>query len=210
MKALEIYEAMSKPPIEALKEIGAGRQKGKSNINPQWRYRVMTEQFGLCGIAWKYQIDKQWTEKGSGNEVMCFVNVSVFVKDGDTWSDAVPGTGGNKIVMDESKGPYNNDEGFKMATTDAISNALKFIGVGASIYAGEWDGERYVGAAATAEALREQLLDYVNTGDLPENMIKIIDGAIKRKEENLVALNYYFVKAKEEYEKRARAKVEGE
>ena len=40
------------------------------------------------------------------------------------------------MVTKESKGLYNSDECYKMAVTDALSVALKMIGVGADIYMG--------------------------------------------------------------------------
>lgn len=140
---LEIYDCLSKPPKEALKKIEAGRQKGKSNINPQWRYRELTAAFGLCGVGWKYTIDRQWTEPGDSGEVMAFTNISLFIKHAGAWSDAIPGTGGNKLTAQETNSKHNNDEAFKMSLTDALGNAGKMIGLAAAIYAGEWDGDKY-------------------------------------------------------------------
>ena len=60
MENLKIYEAARKVPNEALKPIQAGRLKGKSDINPMWRIKKLTEIFGPCGIGWKYTIVKQW------------------------------------------------------------------------------------------------------------------------------------------------------
>jgi len=142
-KGLEIYDSLSRPPPEALKTITGGRLNGKTDIKPQWRYRAMTECFGLCGVGWKYTIDRQWTERGASDEVLAFVNISLFVKSGDGWSDPIPGTGGSMLVEKEKAGLHNSDEAFKMATTDALSVALKMIGVAASIYMGEWDGRKY-------------------------------------------------------------------
>ena len=41
--AISIYESLARPPKDALKEIGGGKLKGLTDINPQWRYKVMTE-----------------------------------------------------------------------------------------------------------------------------------------------------------------------
>ena len=53
---LSIYNALKQPPKEALRAIQGGRLAGKTDINPQWRYKALTEQFGPCGIGWKYEI----------------------------------------------------------------------------------------------------------------------------------------------------------
>ena len=142
-KAIDIYESLSRPPKDALREIQAGKLKGKTDINPQWRYKAMTEKFGLVGIGWKYEVQKLWTEAGAGNEKLAFAQVAVFVKDGDAWSEPIVGIGGSRLVQLEKGAAVSNDEGYKMAVTDAFSTALKMLGVAADIYAGRWDGTKY-------------------------------------------------------------------
>ena len=145
MNAIEIYKKLSQPPKTALRQITDGKLKGKTDINPQWRYEAMTETFGLVGLGWKYEIQKLWTEKGAGNEVLAFAQVAVFVRDPETkeWSDPIVGIGGSKLINDFNRGSQSNDEGYKMAVTDAFSTRLKMIGVAADIYAGRWDGKKY-------------------------------------------------------------------
>lgn len=141
--AVKIYESLSKPPKSALRTIEAGKLKGKTDINPQWRYRAMTEKFGLVGIGWKYEVQKLWTEQGAGVEKLAFAQVAVYVKYGDKWSEPIVGIGGSKLVQTEKGTPVSNDEGYKMAVTDAFSTSLKMLGVAADIYAGLWDGSKY-------------------------------------------------------------------
>ena len=145
MNAMDIYKSLSQPPAEALRQIIAGNLKGKTDINPQWRYEAMTEKFGLVGIGWKYEIQKLWTENGAKGEVLAFAQVAVFVRNADTkeWSDAIVGIGGSKLVNAFNAGLQSNDEGYKMAVTDAFSTSLKMLGVAADIYAGRWDGSKY-------------------------------------------------------------------
>ena len=148
-KAIDIYESLSRPPKYALREIQAGKLKGKTDINPQWRYKAMTEKFGLVGIGWKYEVQKLWTEAGAGSEKLAFAQVAVFVKDGDAWSEPIVGIGGSRLVQLEKGAAVSNDEGYKMAVTDAFSTALKMLGVAADIYAGRWDGTKYNDEPAT-------------------------------------------------------------
>lgn len=141
--AIKIYESLARPPKEALKTITGGKLNGKTDINPQWRYKAMTEKFGLVGIGWKYEIQKLWTEQGAGSEKLAFAQVAVFVKDGNSWSEPIVGIGGSKLIATEKGAAASNDEGYKMAVTDAFSTALKMLGVAADIYAGLWDGSKY-------------------------------------------------------------------
>lgn len=130
---LRFYEQLRKVPQEALKPILAGRLKGKSDINPVWRIKAMTEAFGPCGVGWKYEIVKQWQET-YGQEVKAFTNINLYIKVDGQWSDPIPGNGGATIVEISKSGPYVNDEGFKMSLTDALSVAMKSLGVAADIY----------------------------------------------------------------------------
>lgn len=133
MSNTRIYDAVSTTPKEAQREIKGGRMTGKTDINPMYRIRALTEQFGPCGIGWYYTTDQQWTVQ-AGDEVMCFVNISLYIKVEGEWSKPIFGTGGNMLLTKESKGLYASDEGYKMATTDALSVACKQLGIGADIY----------------------------------------------------------------------------
>ena len=136
MENLKYYDLLRSVPETSLKEIQAGRLKGKSDINPQWRYQKLTEVFGICGIGWKFTVEKQWIETTVTGEVACFVNVNIFVKVEDQWSDAIPGNGGSMFIANERNGPYVSDECFKMATTDAIGTAAKMLGLASDVYMG--------------------------------------------------------------------------
>lgn len=133
MDNLDLYNKLKVVPQEAIKPIQSGRLKGKSDINPMWRIRKMTEHFGVCGVGWKYVITKQWTET-YGTETKAYCNIDLFVKIDGQWSDAIQGTGGSSEVTMERNGSYVSDECYKMALTDALSVAMKAIGVGADIY----------------------------------------------------------------------------
>jgi len=147
-----IWDALKRPPKDALKKITGGRLRGMTDISPQWRYEAATEHFGPCGIGWKYEIENLWTESGSDNQIFAFAKVNLFYKRAaetnsplpdDDWSSPIPGIGGSMLVAKEKDGLYSNDEAYKMAVTDALTNALKMIGVAADIYRGMWDGDRY-------------------------------------------------------------------
>ena len=131
---MKIYEATRHVPPEAKKPIPAGRLKGYTNINPMWRIKTMTEQFGVCGIGWKVEITKQWLEPYENGEVSAFCNINLYIKVDGEWSEAIPGTGGAKYVVQEKSGKYVDDEAFKKAETDAISVACKMLGIGADVY----------------------------------------------------------------------------
>jgi len=143
MSNLELWNKVKQPPTSALKTIGAGRLKGMTDINPQWRLQAITEAFGQCGVGWYYSIEKMWTEPGAQGELMAFVHVHLHTKVKDEWSAPIVGIGGSALVAKESAGLRANDEAYKMALTDALSVAMKQLGFAADIYAGKFDGSKY-------------------------------------------------------------------
>ncbi len=135
---MTLYNAVRTPPPEALREIKAGRLAGKSDINPMWRIKTLTEQFGPCGVGWKYTIEKLWTEQGANGEIAAFALINLYHRIGEGWSEPIPGIGGNSFVAKEKSGMYTSDECYKMALTDALSVACKALGV-AAVY---WQADK--------------------------------------------------------------------
>ena len=142
MDNLQIYNAVRIVPPEALREIKGGRLKGMSDINPMWRMKVLTEQFGMVGIGWSYTIDRRWLEPAPNGEIAAFVEIGLRVKVNGEWSEPIPGTGGSSFLANERNGMYMSDECYKMALTDAISVACKALGVAADVY-WEKDATKY-------------------------------------------------------------------
>lgn len=143
MSNLEYWDKMKEVPTHAQKNIAAGRLKGMTDISPQWRFFIMTETFGPIGFGWKFNITKQWIEHGHKDERCAMTNIDLFVKVGDVWSDAIPGTGGSSFTTQERNGVYTSDEAFKMSLTDALSVSMKMLGVGANIYSRGMDYSKY-------------------------------------------------------------------
>ena len=146
-----LWDALKRPPTGALREIRGGRLNGKTDINPQWRMQAMTEQFGPVGDGWRYTIDRLWLEPATEGQVAAFAQVSLYFRwpEGE-WCDPIPGIGGSMFIEQERGGLHTSDEAFKMAVTDALSVAMKALGVAADIYAGLWDGSKYRDMPANA------------------------------------------------------------
>jgi len=134
MTNLNIYDKYRSVPETAKKTIQAGRLKGFTDINPMWRIKSLTEEFGMCGIGWYYDIVDERIEEGGNNEKSAFVKIHLFVKVDGEWSKPIVGTGGASFIANEKRGLYTNDDCFKSALTDAISIACKALGFGADVY----------------------------------------------------------------------------
>jgi hypothetical protein len=147
MENMELWNKVSEPPADALKKIGGGNLSGFTDINPQWRYRTLTEQFGPYGIGWKYTVDKKWSEPGIDGTIMAFADISLYVHydlletpEHYGWCDPIPGHGGSMLVIKDRNGLHASDEAYKMAITDALSVACKMLGIGSAVYEGKMDG----------------------------------------------------------------------
>ena len=141
MSNLRIYEQVRACPSEALKPIQAGKLKGKSDINPMWRIKKLTELFGPCGVGWKTTDEQFWTTPGAGGEVIAWCSIKLLWWDNESeeWMDPVFGIGGAMMVDTQKGNLVTNDDAFKMAYTDAISVACKALGFAADVY---WQQDR--------------------------------------------------------------------
>lgn len=141
MSYMRIYDRVRSCPDEAIKPILGGKLKGKSDINPMWRIKRLTELFGPCGEGWKTTNEKFWTTPGAGGEVIAWCSIELWWWDNDAggWSDPVFGIGGAMMVETQKGSLVTNDDAFKMAYTDAISVACKALGFAADVY---WQQDR--------------------------------------------------------------------
>lgn len=137
MNNLEYYNNWAACPKEAQRPIAAGKLKGKTDINPMWRIKMLTAQFGPCGYGWTTRITEHWVER-DGGESVAWVRLELRVRINGEWTEPIEGVGGSK-QCGKGQGDGINDEAFKMAETDALSVACKKLGMAADIY---WSSDR--------------------------------------------------------------------
>ena len=142
-KNLELYNKYAAVPENAKKTIKGGRLKGFTDINPMWRIKCLTEEFGPCGIGWKFDVTKQWIEQGAYGEICAFCNINLYVMVDGKWSEPIFGTGGSGFVQTQKGDLFTSDEAYKMALTDALSVACKMLGFGADVYWGDGAATKY-------------------------------------------------------------------
>lgn len=135
MKDETLFNQLRNVPEYAKKTITGGRLKGMTDIKPMWRIEKMTEVFGVCGIGWYPEILK-FEYRQFNNETVCQCHINLYVCINGNWSKPIPGVGGSMFSTTEKNGVYVSDECEKMAYTDALSVAMKFLGMGADVYMG--------------------------------------------------------------------------
>ena len=127
-----------------------------TDINPQYRWQKLTEQFGPAGVAWGSCDEHIWTQPLEDGQVMVFVRLRLWYEDPATGSQgATPfGCGGDFIVKKGRQGLMADDEGYKKAYTDALGNAARFLGLGADVYMGLFDDSKYVNQRQAEETAK--------------------------------------------------------
>ena len=182
MENLNLYNQLREVPSEAIKTIVGGKLKGFSDVNPMWRIKRMTELFGPCGIGWKYTITRQWIEAFQG-EQKAFCNIDLYIKYNGEWSEAIPGTGGSTFVSKDKA----DDEAYKMALTDALSVAMKAIGVAADVYFDK-DSTKYTSDSVSVEEAIKELSEVSSREEFV---------AVYKKYPQFATDNQFMAKAKE-------------
>lgn len=133
METMKIYENLRNVPQHAKKTFNNGKFSG-TDINPMWRIKRMTEVFGTCGFGWYYEVLHRDTLQVE-DTICTFIGINLYVKQGDEWSKPIYGEGGNTFSTKTKSGYLSvSDEAYKMALTDALSNATKQLGLGADVW----------------------------------------------------------------------------
>ena len=160
---LALYNRVRAVPEEAKKPIDAGRLKGRTDINPLWRIQTLTREFGPAGIGWYTEIVESHIET-SGNEKAIYLHLRLYIKQNGEWSKPIEGFGGAMIVAQEKSGLFFDDDAYKKAYTDAISQACRSLGIGADVY---WanDATKY-----QADLSWEEYINSLNSVEELDNM----------------------------------------
>lgn len=135
---LKLWEKFRAVPKEAQRPIKGGRLAGRTDINPVWRIKALTEAFGPCGIGWRYEVTNKELLTGAKGEIAAIVDINLYYKYDGEWSYPIPGTGGSMFTETQKGSLYTSDECYKMALTDAISVSCKALGIAADIY---WEAD---------------------------------------------------------------------
>lgn len=138
---LSLWEKLGKTDPSHTKSFTRGGGFKGTAIKPMWSYKRMTEEFGPCGKGWGVCEPSFQVVPGPEGEVLVFCTASIWY---GPEKNLVFGVGGDKAVGKNKYGLQTDDEAFKKAFTDAITNALKMIGVGADVHMGLFDDSKYV------------------------------------------------------------------
>lgn len=161
MSNMRIWDVLGKTDPSATKTFKRAGGFSGTAIRPMWANMRMTQQFGPAGVGWG-QTEPKFETITTSEEILVYCTVGLWYMEGDEKRGPVYGVGGDKVltqifykdkqgnrVKDEATGrfktyPQTDDEAFKKAYTDALGNAMKFVGVGADVHMGQFDDSKYV------------------------------------------------------------------
>ncbi len=139
---LRIWDAVSKTDPKHTKPFKRTGGFAGTAIKPIWLTKRLTEQFGPGGVGWGMD-QPEFQTVAAGDEILVFCTVALWYIEAEKRA-TVYGVGGDKVLGKNKYGPFTNDEAFKASYTDALSNAMKQIGMGADIHMGLFEDEKYV------------------------------------------------------------------
>lgn len=144
MSNMRIWDAVSKTDPKHTKPFKRSGGFQGTAIKPIWLTKRLTEQFGPAGIGWGMEEPKFQTVS-AGEEILVFCTVALWYGEATPSGKAIVyGVGGDKVMGKNKYGPFTNDEAFKASYTDALSNAMKQIGMGADIHMGLFEDDKYL------------------------------------------------------------------
>jgi hypothetical protein len=159
----------------------SGGFKGTA-MKPIWIIEQMTRHFGPVGEGWgmgepTFQVVDLTKDTG---RVMVYCWVSCWHTDR---ANTFFGVGGDTVqdqFRDGRMAP--DDEAFKKAYTDAINNALKYVGVGADIHMGQFEDSKYMKEVAAQfaptlpeEAELAEFIQAVSIAHTPDDLASLLE-----------------------------------
>jgi hypothetical protein len=142
---MAIWNAHSSPPKEMTKPFKKTGGFSGTAIEPMWLIRACTELWGPMGGNWGIKDVVHSFHEGAENHCMHMVELTLFHPHGEIRS-----VGQTMFIAKNKNGLFTDEEAPKKSMTDAISKALSWLGFGADIYMGLYDGNKCTAQPAPA------------------------------------------------------------
>ena len=190
MSNMDLWDKLSRTDPAHTKTFKRAGGFSGTAVKPIYTVQRMTEEFGPCGQGWGIGEPVFQVVPGDNKEVLVFCTVGLWTATNGVQNLYIYGVGGDKVVTHiKANEQYNrperwenDDEAFKKAFTDAVGNAMKYLGMSADVHMGLFDDSKYVTARKqeivdnakgpedrTPEQILEQFLDRVRDMDTRED-----------------------------------------
>ena len=122
----------------------SGKPYRGTSPNPHYVIRCLTEMFGPVGVGFGWEVTAEGFQP-LGDEVLHWCRIRFWHGEGPGFA----AYGQTKALMKTKSGMMTDEDAPKKSLTDAITKAAAQVGVGANIFLGRWDDNRYVEQVAS-------------------------------------------------------------
>lgn len=142
---------------------GAGGFSGTA-LNAMYVIQKLTEEFGPCGQGWRFVLEEDRIQAGhtlkNGDTAKLHIirgHIEYRIPtDGDwegaQWFSTGPQFGQTMLVGENKYGTYTDEEAPKKSITDCIGKCAASLGIGADIFLGLFDDNKYINQRKLEEA----------------------------------------------------------
>ena len=152
---MKVWDAVEQTPIKHTKKVNVGR--GFTAIDAQYCIMRATEVFGPVGEGWGWTADTNIVPEFN------FVSSEVTVWHGSPANSYGPFT---SIIQLKNKNGALDTDAPKKCTTDALTKCLSHLGIGADIFLGKYDDNKYIAELRAKES--EKIKNQFSVADHPD------------------------------------------
>lgn len=160
---LALWDAVKVTDPRWTKTFDRGTFKGTA-IDPMYNAMRATARWGPYGLGWGATVTKEEiVNDEQSNSLVHQIEIDLWFHEGRETGHAV-GKGATKLAYTNAAGTKRivDEEAFKKSFTDAIGNALKWLGFSADVFLGLHDNNKYVQEASDRAAVADAALMAAN------------------------------------------------
>jgi hypothetical protein len=151
---LDLWDQVRTPDPAHTKGFTRGGGFKGTSTNVTYLVRLATEQFGMNGVGWGFDVDDEKYAEGAplldkdktiiGKEIVHVIRGRIwYVSDGEKHHTS-PQFGQTTFVGSNKYGPFTDEEAPKKSISDCMVKCLSLLGFAADIHLGLWDDNKYL------------------------------------------------------------------
>ena len=140
---LTIWSQVQETDPRFTKPVSYGKRH-YTDITPHYCIKRATELFGPCGTGWGFDVKYEMIHAVDEIPIAIASHVTVWFEHKTQSFGPIVGIRNLEPGMTDAKFRVIDEDAFKSATTDALTKALSYIGIGADVFLGMYDNPQYM------------------------------------------------------------------